>query len=272
MKISSPLLQGLLLSIAVFGLPSSQLSISAKIKASQQSSLITSSSLLEDVQRKLQEEPNIPLEKLAEYANRLLAEKGLNYDFEVCEAIGPKRFKKTPDTLSQISYSYPMRQTDGHLINLQFVSTNPADGLCGECFSSIPAQRVIKSEMEILSNGQRLRLKRPLSFNLDQAELVDQSMKTVSRTWQLPYQTAPVGISEDGMRLFIPLESGPEALILELSEDGRVQFRARTAVALQGEGETIENAPRDRKNAYLGFKRFKAGGRTYIVKFSWPCT
>ena len=190
----------------------------------------------------------------------------------MCDAIGRQRLKQSPVTLAQIPFSSKVLPAKGQPLNLKFVSTNPADGPCGECFSSIPALRVTKTEMEIFSGGRHLHLERPPTFYLDQAELVDRSMKRVLRAWQLPYQTAPLGISEDGTRLYIPLENGPGSLVLEIAEDGKVQFRSRAAIPLKDEGETIENAPRDRKNAYLGFKRFKAGGQTFIVKFSWPCT
>jgi hypothetical protein len=264
--------QRVLWSLVLFSLPLNQLLVSASTEESQRSILLTSSNLLEDVEKRLHDEPNINAEALANYANGLLTEKGFNYDFEVCDAIGRQRLKQSTATLAQIPFSSKVLQAKGQPLNLKFVSTNPADGLCGECFSSIPALRVTKTEMEILSGGQHLHLKRPPTFYLDQAELVDRSMKRVLRTWQLPYQTGPVGISEDGRKLYIPLESGPESLILELSEDGKVQFRSRASISVRDESETIENTPRDRKNAYLGFKRFKSDGQTFVVRFSWPCT
>ena len=110
----------------------------------------------------------------------------------------------------------------------------------------------------------------PWSACLDEAELVDASMKKVLRTWQLPYQTVPAGISADGAKLYLdfytqfPLED----LLLELSEDGRLAFRARAEVGLHDDGERIESPA----GSDLSFLRFQAGGKTYIVRFLAPCT
>ena len=37
-------------------------------------------------------------------------------------------------------------------------------------------------------------------------------------------------------------------------------------------GKEIEDHPTDPKNAYLTFIRFSAGDKTYIIRFSAPCT
>jgi hypothetical protein len=60
---------------------------------------------------------------------------------------------------------------------------------------------------------------------LDEAALVDGTMTKVLRTWQLPYQSVPVGISPDGTKLYVEFyEHELDALVLELLEDGRVRF------------------------------------------------
>jgi len=80
-------------------------------------------------------------------------------------------------------------------------------------------------------------------------------------------------VSADGTKLYVDVyQDGLEGLVLELSEDGLIQFRARSETQLQGEGTEIEKHPKDPKNAYLSFMEFQAGGKKYIVRFSAPCT
>ena len=128
--------------------------------------------------------------------------------------------------------------------------------------------------MLVVSGGHRYQLKRPPEFGLDEAELVDEAMRKVLRTWQLPYQNIPVGISPDGTKLYLEFYTDDEldALVLELSENGRAQFKARRDVDLQRKSEWVENHPKDPLNDYLSFIRFYAGRKSYVIKFSAPCT
>lgn len=146
--------------------------------------------------------------------------------------------------------------------------------MCSECFFQIPALQVTKEEILVLADGRQYSLRRPQTFNLGEAELVDDSLQNVLRTWQLPFQTVPVGISPEGSKLYVEFYEGqaPDDLVLELSEDGKLQFRSRKGVDLKGEGEWIENYPKDPDNDYLSFMRFRARNRNYIVKFIAPCT
>lgn len=237
-----------------------------------QAPIIRPSNILNDVSNKMKNQPTISPKELAAYGNKLLAEKGFDYDFDVCEVIGIDRLRRIrlPST---ITYSYTMTQLVGPKIPLRFISRNPGAAACGECFSSIPNLQVTQQEMLVVSEGKRYRLKRPAAFGLDKVALVDETMKKVLRTWHLPYQTVPEGISADGKKLYLAIYAEQlDAIVLELSEDGRVQFKARSDVNLQGEGETIENHPKEPGNAYLSFMRFNVGGKNYIIKYSAPCT
>ena len=177
---------------------------SAVAEAKQnQAPLIRPSNLLEDVRGRKKQQPNISSKDLAEIANKLLEEKGFDYDFVVCDVFGrdllKRLYRMSP---SSITYSYKMTQSGGKKVALRFISSNPSDGLCGECFSHIPTLQVTKQEMLVVSGGQRYQLKRPAAFYLDEAELVDETMRKVLRTWQLPFQTIPIGISPEGTKLY----------------------------------------------------------------------
>jgi hypothetical protein len=233
---------------------------------------IIPSTLLENVAREKKERPNITPKQLAEYANAMLAQKGFNYDFDACDILKasgkPAEGDRLPSMLPE-TYPYKMEQTDGREINFRIVSMDYG-APCGECFFSIPALQVTKRRMKVLAGSRVYHLKRPEAFFLDEAELVDSSMRKALRTWQLPFQTIPVGISPDGSKLYVPFhtEYALDDLVLELSEDGSVRVRAWG----NDKGEWIENHPKDPNNEYLSFMRFRAGERSYIVKFTAPCT
>jgi len=119
-----------------------------------------------------------------------------------------------------------------------------------------------------VAEGRKYRIKRPATFSLDQMSLVDEKMKRNIRSWEVPNETIPEGVSEDGTKLYVPTER--EELVLEISESG-IQFKARNSLQLK-KGDWIKDHPTDPNNGYLSFMRFQAGEKSHIVKFSGPCT
>jgi hypothetical protein len=99
-------------------------------------------------------------------------------------------------------------------------------------------------------------------------------MKRVLRSWHLPFQAIPAGLSTDGRRLYVDFYEGEgpdDLLLLELSEDGRARFRPRAGTEL-GRDEWVTGRPGNPQDAYEGYKRFRVGGRTHVVRFTGPCT
>lgn len=228
---------------------------------------LTPSKVLNEVSERRKAQPSLTPVELADYANKLIEEKGFDYDFDVCGAI------TKPKLESESTHSYRMHLTGGGILTFGFTVDATQESLCGECWTYIPSLAVTKREMLLVADGKRYRVKRPASFLLDEAELVDGTMRKVLRTWQLPSQTVPLGVSADGTKLYVDFYAdGLEGLLLELSEDGLIQFRARSQTQLPGEGTWIEEHPKDPKNDYLSFMEFQAGGKKYIVRFSAPCT
>ena len=233
--------------------------------------VVAPSNVLSDVAERKQQQPSLTASQLAQYANELVEKRGFDYDFDVCDAVPRGSRTKAPE--------WPVRNnlslTNGRKLSVEFAVQNPdEESLCGECSAQIPSVKVTKHEIHLVADGKQYRVRRPASFILDEAELVDASMKKVLRTWQLPYQTVPIGMSADGTKLYLnfytqfPLED----LVLELSENGAVAFRARAEIGLRDEGKWIENLPRHAAKTELGFMRFQAGNKKYIVRFIPPCT
>jgi hypothetical protein len=235
---------------------------------------IRPSNILGVVNTKMKKQPKIVPKELAAYANKLLEEKGFDYHFDVCGVLETrKRTRGISSTLGRIQ-SYTMTQTNGKKIRFKLAVEGSEEALCGECWSQIPSLQVTRKQMLVVSGNRRYRLKRPAAFVLDEAALVDGTMTNVLRTWQLPYQSVPVGISPDGTKLYMEfyVEHELDALFLELSEDGRVRFKARNEVDLRSKGEWIEVFPKDPTNAYLSYMRFHTAGNSHIIKFTAPCT
>ena len=232
---------------------------------------ISASNIVSDIAERKKQQPGITSKELAAYANELLEKRGFDYDFEVCDILSARDRKSTAKSFAK---RYPASLTDGQKLTLQLDVSNPRDGLCGECWLLMPSHRVTKREIHFIAAGKTHRLRRTPTFHLDEAQLVDSDLKKVLRRWELPYQAVPTGISADGTKLYIDFYGGSgieDDLALEISEDGTIAFRDRAALGLK-EGTWIENFPKDPKNSYLSFMKFEAGNKTYIIRFTAPCT
>jgi hypothetical protein len=235
------------------------------------------SHVLEEVRRRKAARPALSASGLARYANELLARRGFDYDFNACELFPPGTLAQggntRPDgTPARATLEQRMTRADGVAMTFRF-AVSDSEAMCSECFLTLPALRVTKGEMTLVGDGATYTLKRPDAFALDEAYLVAEDLKTVLRTWQLPYQTIPAGVSHDGRSLYLSFyeDAGLDELVLEIKEDGRPRFRAAREAGAKG-GEWVTEHPKDPSDDYLSFMRFRAGGRTHVVRFSGPCT
>ena len=229
---------------------------------------VSSSKILEELAQRKQKEPAITSKQLAAIGNELLEKRGFDYMFDVCDILS-KRDRASIET----TVGYDLSLKNGEKRSFRFTVAGDVEGMCGECWTMLPSIQVTAKEMVLVAEGKRYHVRRPVPFILDEVELVDATLKKVSRKWQLPYQTIPIGISKDGAKLYLDFytEYDLDGVILELSENGTLAFRDRTEVQMV-EGKFLEDHPKDPTNAYLSFIRFDAGDKTYIIRFSAPCT
>ena len=185
------------------------------------------SNVLTEVSERARQSPSLTPAELAAYGNDLVAKTGFDYRFDLCDILNHRRDQTHNATSAEILHNYQMTLIDGPRRNFKLTIENPNEGLCGECWSSIPSFRVTNKEMTLIAEGERYRVRRPSSFYLDDVQLVDETLKKVLRTWQMPYQAVPTGISADGTKLYIDFYTGNDLdhLVLELSENGPPQFR-----------------------------------------------
>jgi hypothetical protein len=228
--------------------------------------------IIESVMRRKAASPALSAAGLARYANELLARTGFSYDFDSCEVYMPHAPPANTPLGTAVVFDHRLTRLDGREVAFRFVTDNMG-APCGECYLSVPALRVTKREFTVVADGTVYNLKRPASFRLDEAQLLDASMKRVLRTWQLPYQAVPEGVSPDWRSLYLGFYTGTglDELLLEISEDGRPRFRVR-AGAFAGGGEWITERPNDPNDTFEGYMRFRAGGRSHVIRFTGPCT
>lgn len=248
--------------------------VALEASAQEENPKIVAASYDELVVRKLKQ-PGVTVREAAQYANELLAKNGFNHGFDACPIVEanpqPQEVQVTGGAMK--AYIFPLTETRGRRINFKFIG-QPTWALCGECAFTIPLLRINRREMLVVSEGKQYLVKRPANFHLEEIDLVDRSMRRVLRTWEVPVDSMPAGISQDGTKIYLDLynvdsQDTLNKLVLEVSASG-VSFHARSKASAQP-GVDLKNHPTDPNNSYLSFKRFRAGGRTYIIRFNAPC-
>jgi hypothetical protein len=228
---------------------------------------LSSSNIIQELAQRKKTQPAITSKELAAVGNELLEKRGFDYSVDVCHIL---YMGKSTDSIANHEFTL----ASGGKQSFKFTVVSSNEALCGECgISMMPSVQVTKTEMVLVSEGKRYRVRRPVSFALEEVQLLDARMKKVLRTWQLPYETFPVGISPDGNRLYLQFgtEHQLDGLVLELSETGGVTFRDRSEARMV-KGKVIEDHPKDPYDSYLTLMRFDAGDKTHIIRFWAPCT
>lgn len=236
------------------------------------------STILEDLENHKKNNPQISGKELADYGNSLLSQKGFDYDISICDLIERKvKAKETKEILNEkdsetyVSFPYQFSLTDSTKRTFEIIAPNFDMCCCGYCYTKFPVLNITATQMTLIADGNKYTVKRTKDFaESEEHALVDnKTMLKEIRKWQVPYETIPTGISEDGTKLYV--EGNFEGLVLEISGDGSFRFADEKDVK-SGVGVLVENSPIDKNNDYLRFMRFKVGNKTYTVKYSGPCT
>lgn len=165
-------------------------------------------------------------------------------------------------------------------------------GMCSECFADFPVRKLTATQVHLMLDGKLFQYKRPKTYILDQMDLMDATMKKVIRSWDVPDQDYPIAISEDGKTLYLnvaftkqdevagqwqPLKRGmkpkqeyPNSLFAISEHD--IKFVEAKLILSKQTSEEITKHPIDPQNSYILFKRFRVGKKSFIVRFSAPCT
>jgi hypothetical protein len=223
-----------------------------------------------DIVKYKDEHPAASGKEIAEYGNSLLPVKGYNYWIDV-DALNQKK-KKAARILSDDfqAYPYTMTLSDGKKGAFMVFVPRWDSCCCGYFYADFPVTKITGTAITFIADGKTYTVIRPKDLGTSEKyALVD--IKTPSKEiqrWQVPYETYPSGISEDGTKLYV---EGPiDDVYLEISLDGTFKLVEKNEVkSSKGEFCLI---PENGKDGYEGCMKFEVGTKIYYIRFSAPCT
>ena len=240
--------------------------------------VIKPSNLVEELRKKNTENPDMTAKELADYGNELLKKHGYDYtfDWQPKGKANEATLAKT-DHENYLPFKYEFTDATGKQRPFQLMN----DDFGHPCFSviEIPITKVNERILTIVSDGKEIELKRPKDFELEEFVLVDNSLKKTIRTWQTPIDATPLGISEDGKKVYFEswqfyqdeTDNGKESVIslaVEVSEDGSLKLIDVHEIK-SDKGVDIDY---DKQNTEIIYRKYKVGSNEYIIKYSSPCT
>ncbi len=250
-----------------------------KVPENQSSGIpsVKPSEIIELLRVKKKANPAISAKELAAYANEIIKSKGYDFTFN-WEPKGKRNQETLANESSEdyLAFEYEFTTLQGnrekfHLLNNSFAHP---------CFSviDIPLTAITYQMITFISDGKEVIVKLPKDFSSEEFVLVDKAKKPI-RKWKTPIDAEPVGISEDGKKVYFDswefsqdqtdgYKESPINLAVEISENGNLRFIDLKELK-SGKGVIIDY---DKKFTEIQYEKYKVGDREFIVKFSAPCT
>jgi hypothetical protein len=228
------------------------------------------STISEDIVNYKSENPAATAKEIADYGNRLLPVKGYNYWFDL-EGLNKKKEKEARILSEETQvYPYSMPLVRGSRASFLIFAPRNDSCCCGYFYGDLPVTRVTGQTVTFISGGKTYAVLRPKELGrTEQYAAIDLRKPSKNlRTWQIPYETYPQGISADGKQLYV--EGPAEDILLEISFDGSFRLVAKDVVK-SSEGEQC-SIPLNPKDHYEDCLKFKIARRTFYIKYSGPCT
>jgi hypothetical protein len=225
------------------------------------------SSLISDIEALAGRKPASTAGALAALANTKLATSGFEFETDPCDMESTPTTDKYPGEYGGVYHVYKINEGPGK--ERSFLAREPGDAPCG-CWLNLPVTAATQKRLVLVSDGGPFEIKPPKKLLLEEAMLVDASLRKVVRTWVVPNGGPPDGISTDGKKLYIAIEKTP--LLLEIADTGMLRFIPRKTPAVITKFTDLTKYPKDRQNDYLGFRRFTKGKIIFTIKFSNVCT
>lgn len=244
---------------------------------------IQPSTIITDIIKKKKQSPKITDQALADYANEILAKKGLNYNFEMSELffkIKPR--KEYPENMKEIVINFPFEFTLGDNGKKTFNLTakhNLMNQCFDESFPAFPVTQVTKTRATVLVEGKPVTVKIPKEMSGLSVFLMDtKTKKKVLQQWVIPYNYGIsadnfVGISTDGKKLYLAVgdsyvidyDNPPvvEQLAIEISSDGKLRFVPKTSVKKKFKVNYLQLTETDLEADIL--MKVTTGGKVYYL-------
>lgn len=239
---------------------------------------IERSDLIEQLKQKKKDSPKVVASDLADYANDLLAKTGLNFEFglspEICKAIADKKARTKAQQNPAFGITARFNQERGEPVAIKFSDIATDIDACGTCAVEMPVITISDKDFVTIIQGLNIKLQLSPDISLEKVELIDnQNLKNVVRSWQMPFQTTPIGVSEDKTILYLELPIAELSdLALQIYGTGAIQFAAKKDLNLKDEAKMLKDAPKDSNNSYLSYITFGAGAAKKTLRFSAPCS
>lgn len=222
---------------------------------------------------------------IADYANDQLPKYGFEYELDLERIITKKieqglttSIKLEGDDFPYVTFDLEVTSTNG--AKRKLAVTAPAESVCccGYYYTPIPVTKITPKELSLVIDSQETVIARPKDIPVVQEYILakDQLKPSKLRSWEVPYETYPYGLSGDGRKLYV--EVPIDEILLEISDDGVPRFVPRNATGIFTEGEDLRKLPTPkqgeilRKSGELGLMRYMLSGVPYILEFPYPCT
>lgn len=223
--------------------------------------------------------------EIADYANGLLPKYGFQYDLDLERIITAKTKQhqtkptKIPgDDDEYVKFDLDVVSVDGAKKKLPVVA--PANGscCCGYYYTPIPVTKITPKELTVVIDAQEIVITRPKEIPVVQEYILgkEQAKLTKLRSWEVPYETYPYGVSTDGKKLYVKTDI--DELLLEIAESGELRFVPTETEGIVANGEDLNKLPPPkvgeilRKSGEFGLMRYMLNGIPYVVEFPYPCT
>lgn len=245
-----------------------------EIKITNNNLVIKPSEISEKLKKKKEDNPQISTTELVKFGNNLIETYGYDFSFYTCVIAEANKTSEATDYSETFTpFDYELKDLKGKKLSFQIMSKEWGHP-CG-CNFEIPVLKANEKEITVIANGKPYELQRPKDFYLEEVELVDKNLKKTLRKWFNAFDMPPVGISIDGTKIYVGTgydNFDIQNILLEISENGKFQFVSYDNSNIIKNGERILDFPKDPNNSYLGYLNFKSGNKSYILKYSNPCT
>jgi hypothetical protein len=225
------------------------------------------------------------LQVMVAQANSLLPKYGFAYELDLERIIKNKIKQRKARAVEIEGDGFPYVKFD-----LEFVTTSgtkkrlavtaPAEDVCccGYYYTPIPVTKITPKHLTLVIDTQEVTVMRPADIPVVQEYIFgrEQEKPKRLRSWEVPYETYPYGISSNGLKLYVVTEI--EELLLEISENGILKFVPKNHPGIVTEGDDLRKLPAPKvgeilhKSGEFGLMRYVLAGKRYILEFPYPCT
>lgn len=241
--------------------------------------------ILREIAKYKQSKPAASAQDLADYANGLLPKLGFAYelDFEKIITRKIKQHQTTPtkvpgDDGEYVRFDLDVVSVDGVKKKMPVVASAQDSCCCGYYYTAIAVTKITPKQLTVVVDGQPITITRPKEVPVVQEYIFgkEEPKPVKLRSWEVPHETYPFGVSSDGKKLYVKTDL--DELLLEISDTGNLRFVPADAAGIVANGEDLNKLPTPkvgeilRKSGAFGLMRYMLDGVAYVVEFPYPCT